>query len=325
MSTDQVNNSSEINIEKLDYEVFIKEERAYTSICNEAAQNVRDPIALAMWVFLQTLPPTWIPNKAHIMKHFKIGENRYTRHIAYLKKCNLVDYYRPRHKNGTLGKVTLHVLSGRKFKLPDNVVSFTANKKSQETCGFNHSHENHSSGESVDKSSHSYESHGDGNHGHGFEVHINTTSFINSTGTDSINRLATRLNQEEAKLKKLLKAKIGVKMIASKQIKLMLARAKFGEIEKSLAYYLLSEKFKQARNKFSYFYTCIINDGYFPDCTAYTEDETKPQEQPAPLDASHIPYRSSCKALGEEIIESRQKGVTMMSDLLEALRKRNSL
>ena len=271
--------SEDINIEKLDYEVFIKEERAYTSICNEAAQNVRDPIALAIWTFLQTCPPKWVPQRTQIMNHFNIGETKYKRHIAYLKKCNLIDYYRARNKNGTLGKVTLHVLSGRAFKLPDNVTPFSSKKVNivEPVEQFNHRYENHTCGEKPSKHHHRYE-----NQTSGFDVHINTTSLqntkvINSTVTVPV--LSSENHEKVKALQELLKEKLNDKYVSYNQAdNIIKQHAKDVSVEWSLnnyLYHLSTASGSNIEKKYAVFAHHIKKHTFFEDKKTRADEETR--------------------------------------------------
>lgn len=111
-------NQRRINIEKYDASVFEKEKIPYTFICNKVIQNITDIQAGFVWIYLQSLPATWVPNKFHLMSHFKISERTYQRIMSYLSEVNLIAYTRCRNKNGTLGAVRLIVKNGSEFALP---------------------------------------------------------------------------------------------------------------------------------------------------------------------------------------------------------------
>ncbi len=106
-----------INIEKYDFEEFEKEGLPFTLICNKVIQNITNAQAALIWMYLQSMPSTWTPNKQHLMNHFQISDRTYQRNMAYLAACNLVSYVRVRNKNGTLGPVRLVIKNGTNFKL----------------------------------------------------------------------------------------------------------------------------------------------------------------------------------------------------------------
>ena len=109
-------NNEKNNIEKLDFMLIEHEKLPYTILNTHVIQNITNPVAGFMWVFLQSLPSNWKVNKFHLMKHFDISERTYQRHMAYLSSSNLIQHTRTRFANGTLGSVNLRVLNGSKFR-----------------------------------------------------------------------------------------------------------------------------------------------------------------------------------------------------------------
>jgi hypothetical protein len=107
-----------INIEKLNPSEFEKEAMPFMMLPTKVVQQIskENPMAAMVWIYLQSLPPTWTPNKFHLMSHFQISERTYQRHMSYLADVNLVSYTRGRNKNGTLGAVRLIVHNGSNFK-----------------------------------------------------------------------------------------------------------------------------------------------------------------------------------------------------------------
>lgn len=94
----------DINIEKFDSKDFILEKDSdqipFTQVCNNVIQALKNPIELALWVYLQSLPPSWQINKWVIMKHFDIGEKVYKTHMSNLKKKGLIEYHPIRDEDG---------------------------------------------------------------------------------------------------------------------------------------------------------------------------------------------------------------------------------
>jgi hypothetical protein len=106
----------EINIEKIEkFDSIEHESIPFTQISNKVLQNIKNPGAALLWMYLQSMPRTWKPNKFHLMKHFDISKRTYERHIAFLRDVGLVEYRQNRHKNGQLGSIRLIVLNGNKF------------------------------------------------------------------------------------------------------------------------------------------------------------------------------------------------------------------
>ena len=70
---------------------FVKESVPYDIISREIAQSVNNPVALAIWVYLQTKPDNWTPRRAEIMSHFDgLGRDRYDQALRELKGLGLV-------------------------------------------------------------------------------------------------------------------------------------------------------------------------------------------------------------------------------------------
>jgi len=111
----------EINIEKFDKDDFIEGENEkwpFTQISNYVVQNIGDALSGFLWVYLQTLPPTWVINKHHLKSHFNIGEHSYKKAMAYLKKCNLISQYQEKAQGGLYGRSRVIVKNGSKFIHP---------------------------------------------------------------------------------------------------------------------------------------------------------------------------------------------------------------
>lgn len=105
----------DVNIEKFDYETCEHEKVPYVMLCTSVIQNITDPFAGFIWAYLQSLPSNWNVNKTHIMNHFSIGEDKYDKHIRFLKASNLVQFRRERDERGVFKKGVLRVLNGSKF------------------------------------------------------------------------------------------------------------------------------------------------------------------------------------------------------------------
>jgi hypothetical protein len=111
----------QVNIEKYVQDDFIHgetEKWPFTQLSNYVIQNIGDPLSGFLWVYLQSLPPTWCVNKQHIKEHFKIGEHSYQKAMGYLKKCNLVCQFQEKLSGGHYGKSRVIVKNGSKFIHP---------------------------------------------------------------------------------------------------------------------------------------------------------------------------------------------------------------
>ena len=65
-----------ITIEKLDPIKLRQEKLPFTLHMNYVLQNVRHPLALAIWVYLTSLPDDWKVHRTQLMSHFDIGRDK---------------------------------------------------------------------------------------------------------------------------------------------------------------------------------------------------------------------------------------------------------
>lgn len=105
-------------------------------------QSISNPEALAVWIYLLSLPTDWNIIKEHVQKHFHIGQDKLKKIFAYLKRVNLIDYEKQRRKDGTLSTTEIIVLNGSKFNdgTADLSTETTTGVKTtpldNHTCGF---------------------------------------------------------------------------------------------------------------------------------------------------------------------------------------------
>lgn len=137
-----------IHIEKYDIDAFKKEQKPFSMILNDVIQKF--PIDRAkemlLWLFLESLPVTWEPNKAHITKHFGISDRTYERYMSWLCLCGLIEYRQERGESGTFSKWQLIILNGTRFN-PDadpsqsvNIDGVVVNRfKNSQSVQLNHS------------------------------------------------------------------------------------------------------------------------------------------------------------------------------------------
>lgn len=104
-----------INIEKYDFDSYEVEQKPFTMILNSVIQTTTNHEATFMWIYLQSMPPGWKPNKQHLMKHFKISDSTYGRRMAWLNSSRLIEYRQERNEHGKFTKSKLIILDGIKF------------------------------------------------------------------------------------------------------------------------------------------------------------------------------------------------------------------
>ncbi len=110
----------EIHIEKYDIDAWEKEQKPYAMILTDVIQRIPpNRIREAfLWIYLESLPTTWVPNKQHLMDHFVISERTYERWMSWLNTVKLIEYRQNRNEGGSFGKGKLIVLNGSRFS-PD--------------------------------------------------------------------------------------------------------------------------------------------------------------------------------------------------------------
>ena len=109
----------QIHIEKYDFDAFEKEQKPFTMMRTEIIQKIPAKHAqeFLLWVYLESLPETWKPNKAHLTARFNISDRTYERYMAWLNSVGLIEYQQERKNRGTFGKGRLLVLNGSRFSL----------------------------------------------------------------------------------------------------------------------------------------------------------------------------------------------------------------
>lgn len=116
-----------IHIEKYDIKEFHKQKKPYAMILTDVIQRTPHTRIkeIFLWIFLESLPDTWVPNKKHITSHFGISDRTYERYMSYLNASKLIEYRQLRNKDGSFGEWKLIILNGSKFE-PEAVSHRTA-------------------------------------------------------------------------------------------------------------------------------------------------------------------------------------------------------
>ena len=98
-----------ININKGTATIFHESGKPYTSISNNVVESVKNPDALAIWVFLQSKSNNWTVIGSFLQKHFSIGRARYAKAMLCLKDMGLIEYSLSRDEDGKISgnKITV--------------------------------------------------------------------------------------------------------------------------------------------------------------------------------------------------------------------------
>lgn len=106
-----------MSIEKLDIAKLTQEKIPFTMHLNYVLQNVRHPLALAIWVYLTSLPEGWEVHRNQLMEHFNVGRDKLKDALSYLHKNYLLEYSQDKLENGTFGTSHILVKSGHEFEV----------------------------------------------------------------------------------------------------------------------------------------------------------------------------------------------------------------
>jgi hypothetical protein len=94
-------------------------------ISRKVVQEIDDPVAGFIWVYLRSMSSTWKVIKAHIQSHFGLSDDKIKKVFAWLNAHNLIQYRQQRLPSGEMGDHEIHVLNGRDYFKPENVQKST--------------------------------------------------------------------------------------------------------------------------------------------------------------------------------------------------------
>jgi hypothetical protein len=117
-----------MSIEKLDSMKIKKANIPFTMISTNVLQSIKDVHALALYVYLCSLPSDWIIQKEHIKKHFGLGDARLKSIFSYFIRAKLLCYTRERRPDGTLEEVVINLLCGDNFDENEPYIAKLKNK-----------------------------------------------------------------------------------------------------------------------------------------------------------------------------------------------------
>ena len=103
-------------IEKLNFSMIKQEHKPFTTILNSVIQNLKDPFALGIYIFLSSLPHEWNVNRDHLMNHFGIGRDKLAKTLKYLNDHLLLEYIQERDADGKMGAGYILVKNGLEFE-----------------------------------------------------------------------------------------------------------------------------------------------------------------------------------------------------------------
>jgi hypothetical protein len=125
-----------MSVEKFNDGFSAAEEVPFTTVANIVVQNLMDPPALSIWIYLQSLPSDWKINKTHLRRHFGFGEKKLEKALSLLVKCKLLEYVRLRNDDGSFAKGFWRALNGSQFIHPDTLNEQSTTTPKTDGSGF---------------------------------------------------------------------------------------------------------------------------------------------------------------------------------------------
>lgn len=102
-------------IEKLDSARIQQEKIPFTMHHNYVLQNLRDPLSLAIWCYLTSLPNDWKIHRTYLMAHFGVGRDKLAKALKLLASSYLLEYVQERNESGIFGEAFIRIKCGYEF------------------------------------------------------------------------------------------------------------------------------------------------------------------------------------------------------------------
>jgi hypothetical protein len=106
-----------MSVEKLDTVKLIKEKIPFTIHSNYVLQNIRDPLPLAIWCYLTSLPDDWEVHRNQLMDHFNIGRDKLGAALKFLNDNKLIEYIQVKLEDGKFSISHIVVKNGKDFEV----------------------------------------------------------------------------------------------------------------------------------------------------------------------------------------------------------------
>ncbi len=91
-----------MSIEKPDSAKIRQEKIPFIQHLNYVLQHLRDPIALAIWCYLTSLPEDWVVHRNQLMEHFNIGRDKLGTALKFLNDNHLLEYIVDKDEKGKI-------------------------------------------------------------------------------------------------------------------------------------------------------------------------------------------------------------------------------
>lgn len=91
----------------------------YTMLSREVTQQITNPSSLAIWTYLQSLPPDWDISESHIRKHFGMGRTRYMDAMRALRENGLYEVIHIKNEKSQFVGSYYHIYSTPQVRKPE--------------------------------------------------------------------------------------------------------------------------------------------------------------------------------------------------------------
>lgn len=106
-----------MSVEKPDSAKIRQEKIPFTQHLNYVLQHLRDPIALAIWCYLTSLPEDWEVHRNQLMEHFSIGRDKLGVALKFLNDNHLIEYIVDKNEKGKIEAWHIMVKAGHEFEV----------------------------------------------------------------------------------------------------------------------------------------------------------------------------------------------------------------
>ena len=104
-----------MSVEKIDGALLRNEKLPFTIHLNYVCQNLRNPLALAIWCYLTSLPDDWKIYRTELMKHFEVGRDKINHALTFLNQKKLLEYEQGRNEKGVFEDSYIKIKCGLEF------------------------------------------------------------------------------------------------------------------------------------------------------------------------------------------------------------------
>jgi len=106
-----------MSIEKPDSARIRQEKLPFTQHLNYVLQHLRDPVALAIWCYLTSLPEDWEVHRNQLMEHFSLGRDKLAAALKFLNDNWLIEYVVDKDEKGKILAWHIMVKAGHEFEV----------------------------------------------------------------------------------------------------------------------------------------------------------------------------------------------------------------